>query len=224
MMSPRTSILKRFSAVHLLIALLLLFISCPFLLQLSSGKVIESAMITLVLFSALFAISDRISLIMGLILALLALSGQWGTLFWKKNILDPLYLLPAIAFILIVIYHLLRFTLKAKEVGIETICASISGFLMMGLLWSRIYEFIGKLNPQAFAFQKPGDVMSSFTAFYFSFTSLTTIGFGDITPVTPVARMMVVMEAVTGMFYMAVIVATLVSINATKILRKKAND
>ena len=95
---------------------------------------------------------------------------------------------------------------------------------MMGLLWSRIYEFIGKLNPQAFAFQKPGDVMSSFTAFYFSFTSLTTIGFGDITPVTPVARMMVVMEAVTGMFYMAVIVATLVSINATKILRKKAND
>ena len=224
MMSPRTSILKRFSAVHLLIALLLLFISCPFLLQLSSGKVIESAMITLVLFSALFAISDRISLIMGLILALLALSGQWGTLFWKKNILDPLYLLPAIAFILIVIYHLLRFTLKAKEVGIETICASISGFLMMGLLWSRIYEFIGKLNPQAFAFQKPGDVMSSFTAFYFSFTSLTTIGFGDITAVTPVARMMVVMEAVTGMFYMAVIVATLVSINATKILRKKAND
>ena len=224
MMSPRTSILKRFSAVHLLIALLLLFISCPFLLQLSSGKVIESAMITLVLFSALFAISDRISLIMGLILALLALSGQWGTLFWKKNILDPLYLLPAIAFILIVIYHLLRFTLKAKEVGIETICASISGFLMMGLLWSRIYEFIGKLNPQAFAFQKPGDVMSSFTAFYFSFTSLTTIGFGDITPVTPIARMMVVMEAVTGMFYMAVIVATLVSINATKILRKKAND
>lgn len=224
MMSPRTSILKRFSAVHLLIALLLLFISCPFLLQLSSGKVIESAMVTLVLFSALFAISDRISLIMGLILALLALSGQWGTLFWKKNILDPFYLLPAIAFILIVIYHLLRFTLKAKEVGIETICASISGFLMMGLLWSRIYEFIGKLNPQAFAFQKPGDVMSSFTAFYFSFTSLTTIGFGDITAVTPVARMMVVMEAVTGMFYMAVIVATLVSINATKILRKKAND
>jgi hypothetical protein len=216
--------LKRFSAVHLLVALLLLFICSPFLLEIAEGKAIESAMMTLVLLSALFAISGRISLVVGMILAFLTLSGQWGNLLWPKNSLGCFYLLPAITFMLLVVYHQLRYILNAKDVGIETICASIAGFMMIGLFWSRIYELLGKLNPHAFAFEKGEEFMNSFTAFYFSFISLTTLGFGDITPVSPVARMMVVMEAITGMFYMTVIVATLVSINAAKFLRKEAKE
>ena len=54
--------------------------------------------------------------------------------------------------------------------------------------------------------------MDGFNAFYFSFGTLTTVGFGDITPVSKVARTLAVMEAVTGTFYLAILISRLVGI------------
>ena len=65
--------------------------------------------------------------------------------------------------------------------------------------------------------------MDGFESFYFSFVTLTTIGFGDIAPVSRVARMLAVMEAIAGMFYVAVLVARLVSIHSTSRPRKWGN-
>jgi hypothetical protein len=51
-----------------------------------------------------------------------------------------------------------------------------------------------------------------FNAFYFSFVTLSTVGYGDITPVSKVARMLAAMEAMTGLLYVAVLIARLVSL------------
>lgn len=204
--------LRHYSAIHLLIALALLFILSPFVEDLSFGRAVEGVMVTLVLISALVAVSGRGSVLVGMLLAMLALGGQWISFVWPGTIVAPLYLFAAIVFLGFVISRLLKFVLTATEVNLETLCACVAGFLMIGLLWTMLYTLLARLSPGAFAFSIPGQTMDGFEAFYFSFVTLSTIGFGDIAPVSHVARMLSVMEAITGMFYVAVLVARLVSI------------
>ena len=74
---------------------------------------------------------------------------------------------------------------------------------------------VARLVPNAFAFSvgpASRQSMDGFTAFYFSFATLTTIGYGDISPIANVARMLAVMEAVTGVFYITVLISRLVAL------------
>lgn len=201
---------RRYSAVHLLAALGLLFVSSPFIQDLSFGRAIEGLLVTAILLSALFAVSGGGSLLAGLLFAAAALLGQWLGFFLPH--LAAFFLLPALAFMGFVIARLLGYVLRATEVNHETLCACVAGFLMIGLLWAMGYTVLAKFEPSAFSLTVPGQTMDSFNAFYFSFVTLSTIGYGDITPVSRVARMLSVMEAITGMFYVAVLVARLVSI------------
>jgi hypothetical protein len=200
----------RFTSVHLLIALALLFFASPFIQELPSAKVIQRFLIAVVFLSALFAVADRGSFVVGTLLAGAAILGQWVGFFIPD--IAAFSLLPALAFLIFVIARVLGYILSATEVDNETLCACLSGFLMIGLLWATGYILLGQLDPLAFNFTLPGQTMDGFEAFYFSFVTLSTIGYGDITPVSRVAKMLCVMEAITGMFYVAVLVARLVSI------------
>jgi hypothetical protein len=200
----------RFSSAHLLIALALLFVSSPFIQDLNHARVIERFLVAVVFLSALFAVAGRGSLVMGSLLVGAAIVGQWAGFFIPA--LAPYSMLPGMAFLVFVIARVLKYILVATEVDNETLCACLSGFLMIGLLWASGYILLGQLNPKAFGFAVPGQTMDGFEAFYFSFVTLSTIGYGDITPVSRVAKMLCIMEAVAGMFYVAVLVARLVSI------------
>lgn len=119
----------------------------------------------------------------------------------------------------------LRALLRQREVTGETISMSISVYLLMGFTWGLLYGLIYQLQPHAFSF--PADehagprVMSQqasiFPVFvYFSLTTLTTIGYGDITPLTLKARYAAVAEGVTGQFYLAILVARLVAMQMNR--------
>jgi len=74
------------------------------------------------------------------------------------------------------------------------------------------------VNPSAFAFSTAGatkQTMAGFDAFYFSFITLSTVGYGDITPVSRIARWLAAMEAMTGLLYVTVLIARLVSLYST---------
>lgn len=212
----------RFTSVHLLIALALLFFVSPFIQELPSAKVIQRFLVAVVFLSALFAVAGRGSLLVGSLLAAAALIGQWVGFFIPA--VAPYSLLPAIAFLIFVIARVLGYILSATEVDNETLCACLSGFLMIGLLWATGYILLGQLDPDAFNFTHPGQTMDGFEAFYFSFVTLSTIGYGDITPVSRVAKMLCVMQAITGMFYVAVLVARLVSIYSMPSNNRKHDD
>jgi hypothetical protein len=85
---------------------------------------------------------------------------------------------------------------------------------MLGLLWTVAYWLVDQLTPGAFAFNGNAERQSirGFNAFYFSFVTLSTVGYGDITPVSKVARMLAAMEAITGLLYVAVLIARLVAL------------
>ena len=78
---------------------------------------------------------------------------------------------------------------------------------------------IAYLTPGAFVFTggfQGESSMEGFNAFYFSFVTLCTVGYGDVTPASNVARMLVVMEIISGLFYMAVLVSRLVAVYSTQ--------
>ena len=82
-----------------------------------------------------------------------------------------------------VIANLLRFIFRAASVNAEVLCASISAYLMLGLMWAMAYWLVDRLTPGgAFSFNTNAGARSidGFTGFYLSFITLSTVGYGDI--------------------------------------------
>jgi hypothetical protein len=117
----------------------------------------------------------------------------------------------------------LRSVLKQREVTGETVCMAVSVYLFMGFTWGFLYAVMYQRHPEAFGgiasstIAHPSVIQSVFPVLgYFSLTTLSTIGFGDITPLTLQARYAAVAEGITGQFYMAILVARLVGMQMSR--------
>ena len=207
---------RRFSTVQLLIALVVLLITAPFVEELEGGNLILSVLFSLVLLAAVFAVANRKrSLAIALVLAIPAIGARWISYFRPDQVRPAAFLICALVLLAFVIGHLLYFVLSAPVVNVEVLCASISAYLMLGLMWTVAYWLVDQVTPGgAFAFNTERGVhsMNGFTGFYFSFITLSTVGYGDITPVSQAARLLAAMEAMTGLLYVAVLIARLVSL------------
>jgi len=96
-------------------------------------------------------------------------------------------------------------------VDLNIITGSVALYLILGFIWAILYTFLIQLSPEAIRGVEPENwIYSLSTMTYFSFVTLTTLGYGDISPVTPIAKVLVILEAVTGMFYFAIVVASLI--------------
>lgn len=105
-----------------------------------------------------------------------------------------------------------RQILFTGSVNGNKVVGSIALFLLLGLMWSLVYLLILALSPGAFSGIEHSAWGQNFSQMaYFSFVTLTTLGYGDISPNTPFAQVAVYMEAIAGVFYMAIVVASLVS-------------
>ncbi len=204
----------RFSAVELLIALTLLFIATPFVEGLRGGPVIEAILMTVVLVSAVLAVGGRrrMLLVTGLF-ALPAVLSKWAHHIRPELISPAAFFASGLIFLSLIIVSLLRFVLRAPRVNTEVLCASISAYLLLGLAWSFAYRLVAFSTPGAFTFNRVREqMMDGYMSTYFSFVTLSTVGYGDIAPVSPVARMLAVMESMTGTLYVAVLIARLVAL------------
>jgi hypothetical protein len=214
---PRRLKFHRFSTVELLIALVLLFVFFPFVEEVKGGDVIVSILLSLVLLSAVLAVADRKGVFfIALVLAIPAIVGRWISHFRPDLVPPPVFLVAGLTLIAFVVANLLRFVLRAPSVNTEVLCASISAYLMLGLLWTVAYWLVAQVTPDAFSFNTgPKETMSGFNAFYFSFITLSTVGYGDIAPVSRIARWLAATEAMTGLLYVTVLIARLVSLYST---------
>ena len=203
----------RVSAAGFLAALVLMLVATPFVQGFKEGQLYETVLFTLVMCTGLIASGSRRRLAFALVS--FALAATWLNQLWPQKCPALTFILPAIAFLGVVTASLLRFILRAKRVDANVLCAGISVYLILGLLWGLAYTFVAQVNPSAFSFNPRSGtaaVMSGFTAIYFSFTTLMTVGYGDITPVADVARMLAMLEAMTGTLFVGVMIARLVSL------------
>lgn len=103
---------------------------------------------------------------------------------------------------------------RSGPVTYHRILGAVAVYLLLGLTWANAYAFLHELRPNAFA-GSLGDGVISQTWIYYSFVTLTTVGYGDITPVHPVARSLAIGEALTGQLYLAITLARLVSLHVS---------
>ena len=114
-------------------------------------------------------------------------------------------------FLLIVFYYytlalVLSFVVRGQGVTRDRIYGGLSVYLLLGLAWAAVYAHLMHGNPESFAVSH-----GRWDAIYFSFVTLTTLGYGDITPVTTEARSLATLEAISGVMCVAVLIARLVT-------------
>jgi voltage-gated potassium channel Kch len=208
--------LFRFSVARFLAALVLLFVTAPFIEQFRNGATIDTALATVVMCMGVLAVgARRRTLVLAIIMVLPAVVGNWVNHLWPEHYPIEAVFAARLVFLAFVVARLLIFILRAPRVNSEVLCAGISIYLLLGLLWALGYMLVGHHDPNAFAFSVPPTsphVMVRFNAFYFSFMTLTTVGYGDITPVSNVARMLAIMESMSGTLFVGVLIARLVSL------------
>lgn len=127
-------------------------------------------------------------------------------------------LLFKVGYFFIVFISIMRFVLNNEPVSGDKICGAISAYLLMGIIWSFVYALFHYLNPDSFSVPEAWlstDTVNSFWAVYFSFTTLTTLGYGDVTPEVPLTQSYAVMQAAIGQIFLAVIIARLIALHIT---------
>jgi len=123
--------------------------------------------------------------------------------------------------IVMVVYILLSRVFAPGPVTQMRIMGAVAVYLLFGVVWSQAYALLFSINPGSFSL--PGhDLSSPIEWVYYSFVTLTTIGFGDILPTHPVARALTIAEVVTGQLYLAVLIGRLVGMQISSEL--KATD
>lgn len=214
--SSRSGLLRHSVAV-LLGLVVLLFVTAPFIQELPEGRFIEAGLISVVLSAAVLAVGGRPrTLAVASLLVVPALIGRWIHHVRVDDVSFRWYIAAFVVFIGYVVFQLLRFILRSPRVNSEVLCAAVSAYLLLGILWGSAYAFIARTNPNAFAgVAAASQPLHGFDALYYSMLTLTTVGYGDITPVSAPARMLAMMEAAVGTMYMAVLIARLVSIHSS---------
>jgi len=113
----------------------------------------------------------------------------------------------------ILLFMTLNRTLRPGRVTVYRVIGGIAGYLLIGLVWTFAYQLLVQRFPEAIHFE-PGIAEVSSTQpgrlIYFSFVTLTTVGYGDVHPVSPAARSLAVAEALVGQLYLATLIASLV--------------
>ena len=191
--------------------LLLLLVSVPFLEASPVGRVVLNVTSLLTLIAGAAAITQRagatlISLLLAvptaLFLFLAVIYDQPEFRLWSQAF--------AAAFYFAVTSYLLSYTLRRDVMTMDKLYGAAAAFLLLGVLWGFLYLILLATYPGALSLN--GVPMTSAppsTILYFSFVTLTATGMSDIMPAHPVARMMCSLEMITGVLFIAVLIARL---------------
>jgi len=206
----------RFSVAQFLGALVLMLVGSPFVMELRHGAVYETIFMTLTLFTGVLAVGHRKrTLMIATVLMLPALAGRWINHFLPHTVPTPAYLVASLLCLAYIIVQLFRYILSASDVDSEVLCAAIATYLLLGMQWAFAYMLVDNLYPNSFIYTS-GPVsnhsMAGFTSIYYSFCTLSTVGYGDIVPGSNNVRMLSCIESITGVFYGTILVARLVAL------------
>jgi len=202
-------------AALLIFLTLYIFIVYPLL----GGEVIRGGAVgisfSLILATGIAATSThhavRISVV---ILALVALASHWANVIVSGRVDHMISVAAAAAFFAVQAWHLSRRVFSGGDVNIYSIMGGIAVYLVLGVMWANAYLFIYLASPTTFLFE-PGVQASEppvSEMLYFSFVTLTTLGYGDIVPLHPFARSLVTLEGLVGQLFPAILLARLVTL------------
>ena len=206
--------MRKDNFVYLLAALIIFLVVLPILEDLN---LLSGAFIRPISFSCLFAVgvwslrdSKRIFRI-GMALAIVGVSSNTLAVANDSRSLYFLGTATLFAFLALATRSALRQVVFSKEIDANRLVGAVCVYLMLGVLWALMYATLAELDAAAFAGALPTNAEDwNLEWVYYSFVTLTTLGYGDIIPASATARTLAYSEAVVGVFYMAMLVAALV--------------
>lgn len=177
---------------------------------------VADVVITLALLSGFLTVSDRkgYAVLVAAVLVV-AIVVKWVAHFAPHRMLPEIHVATFLAAMGLLTILLAFRVFESGRVTFDRVIGAITIYMMLGIVWASFYELIALDNPHAFSGTASG-TESHDHWFYFSFVTLTTVGYGDITPLTRAARSLATLEAFIGQLYPAVVLARLVSLSSSR--------
>lgn len=168
-----------------------------------------SIIFSVLILSNLFIIGQKENLLVSSVstLIILMIALYLLSLYYDKLVIDYLRLSIVIGFLILMTYLCLYYTAQDKTISITTLFGSICAYLFIGLVFAYIYLLIELLSPSSFSGLEKGNEAKGI---YFSFITLTTVGFGEIVPLKPIAQTITWLESFCGQIYLAVIIGQMI--------------
>jgi len=199
----------------LLVCLLLFLVSYPYLWSRNWGQKTLTALLLGILFAGVISMREKKWVFYtGLLLGSPVIILSFIRIFrYETPFMEFLTLVCIIPFFAYVTLTALYRVLSGDEVTLDKLFGAAAVYLLMGLTWSIAYSVLETIQPGNFFFpvSSTSEAMPWLDFIYYSFTTLTTLGYGEIHPVTHQARSLSILEAATGVLYVAFLVARLVS-------------
>jgi len=201
----------------LLAALLLDILLVPLLLALGAGMLVARTVMAFVLISAFVAVGSDWLAGIGL---LVAVGAMVISELLRSDAAISIELVLRMAFIAYVIWHMTREILRQGDaVTLDTIAGAACVYMLMGVIWANAYMLLEHLRPGSFVipddWRLPGNQIGPALVF-FSYVTLTTVGYGDIRTAGPAAGGLAVVEAIVGQLFLAITIARLVGQHLSK--------
>jgi hypothetical protein len=199
---------------YLFLSILVLIVVAPFLTDTLQGRVLVQALQVLVLIAAVAAVGrSTLPFVIALLIGLPAFLFQSGITFGYGEV-ATLGLYSNVfhaAFYLVAILYLLRYVFSPDVMTDDKLFGAASVYLMLAVMFAYIYMAAQLMEPGAFG-APPGRRRDFYDLLYMSFGTITSNGPGDVTPVGPKIRAIVIIEQIIGVLYVAILIARLAGI------------
>jgi ion channel len=175
------------------------------------GRLLGDALVSLMLVSGAAAVADRPRAVLIVsVIMVAALLVRWASWLFPTADLAVWREISTLVTLVALCCVVLALVLRRGPITTRRIEGAIAVYLLLGFSWAQAYELVALWHPGAFTGAVDGGGSLPWT--YYSFVTLTTMGYGDIMPVHPLARAGAVLEALTGQLYLAILLARLVSL------------
>lgn len=193
----------------LFLSLIMLFILRPFLEGFYKFGFILDIFLSFILISGVYAVcQNRLHTIISTVVAFLAFGVWWSSYFAQNRVLDFLAAIMGIIFFYHIALAIFIDIFSKTKATVNIIFGAMCAYFMIGFGWGFIYRLADLITPDSFKIATASEITFSDYSYY-SFVTLTTLGYGDITPLTHATQMLSVLEAAFGQFYLAVLIAGL---------------
>jgi Ion channel len=194
-------------------ALIVLLIALPFLGETTHGQTLLASVNVAVLLAAVAAVSrTRLALLISAILMLPALIFRLLAL----HLGEPVHFAIAYGFnavfYLFILVNLMQYVFRRDSISQDKLYGAVASYILIALFWAQLHGLTQYFYSGAYALVGESQFLSIADLIYFSFTALTTAGFGDISPAVIQSRYLTVLEMVVGVMFVAILIARLTGV------------
>ncbi|MGD8370927.1 MAG: potassium channel family protein [Syntrophobacterales bacterium] len=221
---PFTRLCFKNRFLYLLVFLLLMIALDPLDAVLGKFGILADLVTSAILVLAIYAVSHkRHHVVIGVLLAVPMVVSLWSHVFGEYKWLQITGHVCGMVFFAFIIVAILKFISSQDEITRDLIAGAAVVYLFVAALWAFSYTLIEMIHPGSFSIPPAGQSAGHRVNFmYYSLVTLTTLGYGDITPATGVAKVCSTLEAVIGQLYLVITVAWLVGIHVSQSIEQKS--